>query len=494
MRHQFSAATIFSPSFCSLSITQLLQNLMIFMQSAPFPRFFLALTFAMALARSAPPAHAQGAAPAFWSWAATPPMGWNSYDTFGGSVTEAETMANAACMQKYLLPHGWRYVVIDFRWYDPQPVNDDRMLNTTRAGAQLAADQYGRLMPAPDRFPSAADGAGFKPIAAKLHAMGLKFGIHVMRGVPRQAATARSPIQGSALTAAAAANAADTCPWCPDMFGAQANAAGQAWYDAEFRLYAAWGVDFVKVDDLSQPYHPAEIAMIRKAIDNCGRPIVLSASPGPTPVSMAGGIATNANMWRISGDFWDHWSSLNKQFDLLASWRGVGGPGHWPDADMIPFGHIGIRSWINGWDRWTRFSRDEQKTLMTLWALAPSPMMLGMNLPDNDASTLALLTNDEVLAINQDPLGRAGRRVLQDARTEVWIKDLKDGSLAIGLFNRGPNPASVTLPFRVAGLTGRLALRDLWARRALGPYAGSVTLPLPPHGAALLRATAAKLL
>jgi hypothetical protein len=433
-----------------------------------------------------------GAGPAFWAWAAKPPLGWNSYDTYGDSVTEAETLANAGYMKSQLLAHGWQYVVIDFRWYDPAPVNDDRMLNRTRVGAALAADHFGRLLPAPNRFPSSANGVGFKALADRIHAMGLKFGIHVMRGVPRQAANASAPIDGSKFTAADAADRSDKCGWCPDMFGARNTDAGQAWYDAEFRLYAAWGLDYVKVDDLSAPYHASEIAMIRRAIDRCGRAIVLSTSPGPTPVAQAADIAVKANMWRISGDFWDRWKSLDKQFDLLASWRGVGGPGHWPDADMIPFGHIGIRSWINGWDRWTRFTRDEQTTLMTLWALAPSPMMLGMNLPDNDPWTLSLLTNDEVLAVDQDLAGKEGQRVMQNAGTEVWVKEMGDGSKAVGLFNRGSGPADVTLQWRVAGLVGKQALRDLWAHRDYGVSDGSFTVPLPAHGAVMLRVTPAK--
>ena len=176
-------------------------------------------------------------------------------------------------------------------------------------------------------------------------------------------------------------------------------------------------------------------------------------------------------MWRISGDFWDEWSKLNHQFDLLARWQGVGGPGHWPDADMIPFGHIGIRNWTpnapDPRERWTRFTKDEQITLMSLWALAPSPMMLGMNLPDNDAWTLSLLTNDKVMAVNQDTLGSPARRVTQKNGTEIWVKELKNGSKAIGLFNRSPATAEVALNWQEAGLAGKQKLRDLWNDRKL---------------------------
>ena len=178
-----------------------------------------------------------------------------------------------------------------------------------------------------------------------------------------------------------------------------------------FRLYAAWGLDFIKVDDLSVPYSAHEIEMIHKAIDKCGRPIVFSTSPGATDVAHAAHIAANANMWRISGDFWDRWKDLDHAFDLVAAWQGIGGPGHWPDADMIPFGHLGIKCTIAGKERQTRFTPDEQRTLMSLWTLAPSPLMLGANLTDLDKATLALLNNDEVIALNQDPLGQPARRV-----------------------------------------------------------------------------------
>ena len=210
--------------------------------------------------------------------------------------------------------------------------------------------------------------------------------------------------------------------------------AGQAWYDSILRLYAQWGVDFIKVDDVTLPYYGGEVEAIRKAIDKCGRAIVFSTSPGQTPVAKAGHVKMHANMWRISEDFWDDWGMLNHTFDLAAAWQGHGGPGHWPDADMIPLGRIGKRS--VGPERTTRLTRDEQITLMSLWVLLPSPLMLGMNLPENDPWTLSLLTNDEVLAVNQDPLGKPATRVSQKNGLEVWTKQFKGGAKAVGLFNR----------------------------------------------------------
>jgi alpha-galactosidase len=428
--------------------------------------------------------------PTYWHWAPTPPMGWNSYDAWGTSVTEDETLANARYMRDHLLSHGWSYIIIDARWYDSVSPYDDRNFTRERTGAQLFSDEFGRLLPATNRFPSATGNKGLKPLADQIHAMGLKFGVHMMRGIPRQAVNAKTLIEGGHFSAGDAGNPKSICGWCPDMYGVTNNEAGQAWYDSCARLWAAWGLDFVKVDDLSNPYHTEEIEMLRKAFDKCGRPIVLSTSAGPTPAARADHVSKNANMWRISGDFWDRWADLNRAFDLLGQWQGVAGFGHWPDADMIPFGHIGIKCTIAGPERQTRFSTNEQVMLMSLWALAPSPLMLGNNLPDTDAWTLSLLTNDEVLAVDQDPLGNPASRVKLTNQTEIWVKALKDGSKAIGLFNRSPASASLELTWPAAALHGKQVLRDLWAHTNLGTFDEKYSAEVPAHGVVLLRAEA----
>lgn len=426
--------------------------------------------------------------PPYWKWAVTPPMGWNSYDAYGSSVTEEEFVANAGYMKTNLLSHGWTYAVVDYRWSDAAAREHDR--NGVKGGA-LTMDQYGRLLPAPNRFPSATGTNGFKPLADKLHAMGLKFGIHVMRGIPRQAVTANTPIEGSDFHAADAANTKSTCGWCADMYGVKGNTpAGQAYYDSILRLYASWGVDFVKVDDLSNPYHTDEIEALRKAIDKTGRPIVFSTSPGPTPLKEKEHISTHANMWRVSGDFWDNWKSLNAAFDLAAGWQGVGGPGHWPDSDMIPFGHIGLRS--VGKPRITNFTHDEQVTLLSLWCLESSPLMLGNCLIDNTGWDLALLCNDQVIAIDQDSLGKPARLVSKKNGLEVWARDLSDGSKAIGLFNRTGTGAKVTAKLSDAGLSGKQSVHDLWQNKDLDPAQDEVTLPVAGHGAVLLRLSKAE--
>jgi hypothetical protein len=421
-------------------------------------------------------------------------MGWNSYDAWGTSITEDEFLANARYMRDHLLSHGWNYVVVDARWYDAQSPIDDRDFNKKRVGAKLDADQFGRLIPSVSRFPSSASGEGFRPLADQVHAMGLRFGIHMMRGIPKQAVNAITPIQGGKFTAADAGDPTSLCSWCPDMFGVRANAAGQAWYDSCAAQWASWGIDFVKVDDLSRPYHGDEIEMIRKAIDACGRPIVLSTSPGPTDPAYADQISTAANMWRVSDDRWDRWADLDQQFDLLGKWQGVAGPGHYPDADMIPLGHIGIRCRIAGPDRQTRLTTDEQVTLMSLWALVGSPLMLGNNLPDTDDWTLSLLTNDEVIAVDQDAPTRPARRIEQYRGVEVWARRLKNGSTqAIGLFNRCAAPATVELIWGKAGFNGRQKLRNLWLHKDIGIFDERFATEIPAHGAVFLSAVPAPL-
>ena len=424
--------------------------------------------------------------------ALTPPLGWNSYDNFGDAVTEAETLANAAWMQEHLQPLGWDIVVVDFRWYDRLADG-----NRVQDPEGVMIDGFGRCVPAPNRFPSAANGAGFKPLADKLHALGLKFGIHIMRGIPRQAVAQNLPVAGSKFTAAQVAvpesDTNRTCVWNHDMFGVDAASdAGKAWYASLARQYADWGVDYIKCDDIADMfrgkyYSGDEIEALSTGLKNSGRSIVLSLSPGPTPVNCSEHLKQFANLWRVSNDFWDNWKSLDHNFSLFAEWFGNGAPGHWPDGDMIPFGRICQRNCDVRPDRWTRFTRDEQLTLLSLWALAPSPLILGMNLPDNDAWTTAILTSPEVLAVDQDALGRQARRMTAAGDlAEMWVKELASGAYAVGFFNRTNQSVKVNYAWRHLGFLAAPAVRDLWLRQDLGRQE-KFTASLPPHGCVLLR-------
>ena len=424
--------------------------------------------------------------------ALTPPTGWNSYDAFGDSVRESEVLTNAGWLKRHLQPFGWDTVVVDFRWYD-------RLANGQpgQSPKGVMIDQFGRCIPAPNRFPSATNEVGFKALADQIHSLGLKFGIHIMRGIPRLAVEQNLPIAGSSFTAAQAAlpegDPNRQCVWNQDMYGVNAtNEAGRAWYASIARQYADWGVDYIKCDDIAnlqrgRIYDADEIEALSTALKNSGRSIVLSLSPGATPVSHGAHVARFANLWRISPDFWDNWRSLNHNFDLFARWSQYTGPGHWPDGDMIPFGHICQRNCDVHPDRWTRFTRDEQLTLMSLWSLASSPLMLGMNLPDNDDWTTALLTHPEVLAIDQDPLGKPAQRTTgQSTGTEIWIKPLADGSSAVGLFNRNGETVKISVVWENLGFRSSPEVRDLWLRKDLGRQK-EFAADLPPHGCLLLR-------
>ena len=419
--------------------------------------------------------------------AATPPMGWNSWDCYGTTVTEAEVRANADYMAQHLKQHGWQYVVIDIQWSEP-----NAQAHGYRPGAQLAMDQYGRLIPAVNRFPSSAGGRGFRPLADYIHSLGLRFGIHIMRGIPRQAVKANLPVLGSQARAGDIADTASICPWNTDMYGVDLGRPGaQDYYDSILKLYAGWGVDYIKADDTARPAHREEIAALHRAIGKTGRPMVLSLSPGPAMIKDVAFLQDNANMWRISDDFWDDWRALRLNFILMSIWSGVGRPGAWPDADMLPLGRIGIRA-ERGEPRMTRFTRDEQRTLISLWSIAQAPLMFGGDLPSNDDFTLSLISNDEVLAVDQR--GAHGGAFAEGGDSVVWTADGPGADEKyVAVFNVGEaGPIDIRVEWAALKLPERCILRDLWERKDMGAIPGGYTFRAGPHGSGIYKITAAK--
>jgi len=419
--------------------------------------------------------------------ASTPPMGWNSWDSYGLTITEDQFKANAEWLYRHLKQYGWQYVVIDEGWYLQHPEN----AGTKGADQGYTLDGYGRYLPAPKRFPSSGD-AGLKPIGDYVHSRELKFGIHIIRGIPKEAVEKNLPIAGSSFHAADAANTSDLCRWNPDNYGLKDNAAGQAYYDSLAKLYASWGLDFIKVDCISQPYDAAEIRMMSAAIKKSGRPIVLSLSPGPTPIEQADEVRKYAQLWRISDDFWDVWKkpegdtsafpqSLTQQFAKLAQWAPHVEPGHWPDADMLPLGYLGPTP---GWgkSRRTRLTEDEQRTLLTLWSIARSPLVLGANLAQMDASTELLLKNREVIAVDQ--LSNGNKPVIQTPSTVVWTAN-GDGKSYVAVFNLGDTPQLVSHAWKELGFRKpSYAVRDLWQMKNLGTQS-ELQVVLAPHASIL---------
>jgi len=451
--------------------------------------FFSAICAVLALTTAS--IHAQNPAPA-------PPMGWNSWDAYGLTIDEADFRANVTVL-KGLREYGWQYAVIDEGWYMENPF-----------GSNLAERRYlwdgnGILIPVESRFPSAANGAGFKPLADWVHAQGLKFGIHIVRGIPRQVVKENLPIAGSSFHAADVADTADTCPWDEGNYGVRDNAAGQAYYDSMLKRYAQWGLDYIKVDCISDhPYRPTEIKQIASAIRKTGRPIVLSLSPGPTALEHGAEVAESAQMWRISDDHWDGWtfphklgsefpSGVRDAFDRLAKWFPYVKAGSWPDADMLPEGSLTPHP---GWGepRQSRLTQDEQRTEFTLWAIARSPLIMGANLTKLDDFTRSLMTNQEILFINQNatyshPFDSAslppGFEQAKVWRATIDSPGARNYTEYFAFFNLDDKPVTLRANWKQLGLDGsKHQARNLWTDSA-AKESKEVSMTLPAHGSAV---------
>ena len=405
-----------------------------------------------------------------------PPMGWNSWDCYGAAVTEETVRKNAEYMAEHLKPYGWEYVVVDIQWAQPTAKNHEYEPFST-----LEMDEYGRLLPAVNRFPSAAGGAGFKPLADYVHSLGLKFGIHIMRGMPRAAAHQRLPIKGSESFCHEVANPNSICAWNPDMYGLRCDKPGaRAYYESIFQLYAEWGVDFVKCDDIAReyPHCQREIELISEACRASGRDMVLSLSPGPAPIEQAEHLKKYANMWRITDDFWDKWELLKGMFERAEKWCIHSAPGHWPDADMLPLG--ALRQDYDP-DDWTKFTQSEQRTMMTLWCMMRSPLMIGAEMTKNDDFTLSLLQNADVLNIGKESF--CGHPLWTTGEEAVWVAPRQDGQgVYVALFNLSDEKRTVSVS-RSQYEVGTSA-RELWSGEAAD--AGiCLSRELPPHDAAV---------
>jgi alpha-galactosidase len=436
----------------------------------------------------------------------TPPLGWNSYDAYGTTVDEPQFRANALWMSRHLKRFGWHYVIIDMQWYVRNPTPPGNAPD-----AIVTLDAFGRYTPALNRFPSAANGAGFAPLAAYAHSLGLGFGIHILRGIPREAVKRNLPIANSDYRAANAVDGNAKCPWNPDNEGLDAGKpAAQTYYNSIAALYASWGVDFIKADCLaSKPYSGNDIRMLRGALQASGRDMLLSVSPGPAPIEALPELRRYADLWRISNDVWDLWNSsgdypkgLADIFALAAMWAPEARIGAWPDADMLAIGYLGPAP---GWGaaRNSRLSAAEQRTLLTLWCISRSPLMIGANLTRMDAATRELLINPEVLAVDQR--SSAARVVHRDGDVVVWLATPSVGATAranagtdggtnaghyVAVFNVGEAAQSLDLPWPQIGIdTPVAALRDLWLRKDLQPQS-QLRVNLSPHASALYRVSA----
>lgn len=411
-------------------------------------------------------------------------MGWNSWDCYGASVNEATVRANADFMAKNLKQYGWEYIVVDIQWSEPTADSHEYHKFT-----ELCMDEWSRLIPAENRFPSSAGGKGFAPLAEYIHSLGLKFGIHIMRGIPRQAVHRGTPIKGTDKTARDIAKTASICQWNTDMYGVDADADGaEAYYSSLFELYAQWGVDFIKIDDICRelPHEESELKLVSKCIKNCGRDMVLSLSPGPALIEKAELYKETANMWRITDDFWDKWELLYNMFERAEKWCIHSGAGHWPDCDMLPIGAI-LQDY--GPDGFTKFTKDEQITMMTLWSIMRSPLIIGGEMTKSDDFTMSLLTNSELIRMlnhshSAHPLFR---KKTADGEQIAWFTSGTDmGIYYIALFNAGESECEISadLPF-----SGNFSVLDVWSGEVKADITDRISAEVKPHGAELFRLT-----
>lgn len=420
----------------------------------------------------------------FKQWATTPPMGWNSWDCYGPTVNEDEVKANADFMAANLKPFGWEYVVVDIRWF----VANDKAGGYNEKDPVYNIDMFGRYQPAENRFPSSAGGKGFKALADYIHSKGLKFGIHIMRGIPRQAVMRHTAVKGTeGITANQIYSEKGLCSWLHDNYTVDASKQGaQEYYNSIFDLYASWGVDFIKIDDLSAPYHEDEIELIRKAIDQCGRPIVLSTSPGETPVEKAQHLMGHANMWRMVNDVWDVWQDLTHLMNVAQKWYPYIATGTWPDCDMIPLGHIAIRG-ERGEDRMSKLSKDEQISLMTFFSIFKSPLMYGGDLPTIDHFTLSLLTNEEVLRMHR--YAANVRQIFQqEGKVAITSRNTNTKEVYLALFNIADDmPQTISVKLPNINVYSGMKITNLWTGEALGKSKKKFAATLKPHQALLLK-------
>lgn len=419
--------------------------------------------------------------------AQTPPMGWNSWDCFGFAVNEAEVRANAEFVAKNLKPLGYEFIVIDMLWYGDEDASSYEAFTdeTIPIKPNYTLDEYGRLLPDPIKFPSSVNGNGFKPLADYIHSLGLKFGLHILRGIPWQAAERNLSIKGTDCKAASIAQLDKGCEWYDGFYGLDMSKPGsQEYYNSIFELYAKWGVDFIKADDMEEN----DLIAIGKASKNCGRDIVLSIVGSSIPMNIQ---KENAHMGRLGADFWDVWEMLKRGFPIAAKAVKNAEPGFWPDLDMLPVGKIGIKiSYKGPYPRISNFTKDELFTLLTLWYISRQPLMIGGNLPETDQATLELLTNREALEVNQN--SQNNRQIKFKNAIIIWTADIPNSEdKYLAFFNQWESiePINVKVKFEQLGLDANreYKVRDLWAKKKIGIFKDEFSAYINSHGAGLFK-------
>lgn len=428
--------------------------------------------------------------------APTPPMGWNSFDSYGVYLHEKAALANVEAMAKKLRPSGYEYFVVDNGWFGEYELVPGTIYPAEKHAHDVNLNEYGYFLASKVYFPH-----GLRPIADRCHALGLRFGVHLMRGIPRKAYELNSRIEGTEYTArdVAITDPKLNCKWCQYCYGVDmTHPGGQAWYDGLIQHIADLGVDFIKYDDIV-PY-PAEVEAVAKAIHKCGRPIVLSLSPGGSVDPSAIDSFRMANMLRVTKDVWDEQHYIDECFTAWRKWRGKERHGFWIDMDMIPFGQLQLMSPRSdnqdpmskgeialagkGVNRWCQLSDAQKRTFITLRALAASPLMMGGDLPSLDDDSLALITNDQMLACNQN--GVMGKLLFERDGVEVWqvLKKAQTDTGWVGVFNRSEEVQELAITPEMLGIDrgAGMQVQDVWNDRTfLLSRAQSRLVKIEPH-------------
>lgn len=438
--------------------------------------------------------------------AKTPPLGYNSFDSYGINIYEEVAMKEIDAFIEKFSQFGYKYFIIDNGWFAyPESKMVDGLLVPTGDKANpmdVSVDEYGIPKPAKEYFPN-----GLKPMIDKLHTKGLKFGVHLMRGIPRVAVEKNLPIKGTKYRAKDIYTTYDDCTWCTFMHGVDMTKQGsQEYYNSVFKKFAEWGIDFVKVDHVT--HFPAEIEGYVKAIAQCGRPMILSLSAGGTSNLDYLQTYRKTNMVRTTPDIWDEQIAIDRSFASMRKWQGLEQKGFWPDLDMIPFGELCLlrlpevqipkgnksaEEVMGKMHHWCKLSEPQKETFITQRAISSSPIMIGGSMITMDEHSYKLLTNAEMLACVKN--GVHGKLVFEENNVELWSAPLenserqgyqeyvyKDGWFAV--FNRSLEDKTLDLTGKFLNFLpkGTYDFTDVWGNQSLIGYKKSEKLNLKIKG------------
>ena len=423
-----------------------------------------------------------------------PLLGWNSYNCYGSHINEKLTLENLEAFIQKLKPSGYEYFVLDAGWYRHYDLKPGEIWPTDGDKVNLTFDDFGRFTPSPVYFPK-----GFKEIIDYAHKHGIKFGLHLMRGIPREVVKRNLPIKGTKYFARDIANVNDTCSWSVLNYGIDMDKPGaQEYYNSVVELLASWGVDFIKYDDIV--HKPREINAVANAIEKSGRKIVLSISPGDDINPEYYETYKRAQMIRISRDVWDLKEDLEISFEQWERILPYADKGFWLDMDMIPFGHIRVNYPLTknklkstrGYERMDYFSYAQKKTFITQRAMAASPLFMGGTLTSSPNTVFELITNQDMLACNQNGVtGKLVKRISDySEKVDVWKTTHKTrvNEGWIGVFNRNPYMELIEIKKEELGLNkgDSYQLYDIWGQRIIED-AETFIFEIPADGVVFIR-------